>query len=88
MKNISFSEAKQTKEFLEKSVKNAEEILHKIPGVNKSGGLTPDAIKTSTDFQKAKQNFNVAFSKLRDFNGFFVKQFKKEIGEERKLRRV
>jgi hypothetical protein len=49
-------------------------------------GLTPDHVKEMPEWKLAKQNFEKSFAELRNFNGWFVKQFKKEYAAERKNR--
>ena len=51
-----------------------------------SMGLTPDHIRETPEYQKAKQDFDRSFAELRNFNGWFVKTFKKEIQSDRRDR--
>lgn len=56
-------------------VVNASEVeLRKITSDN-NGGLTPDSIKSSDEYKKAKSAYDKAFSALRDFNGKSSKEF-------------
>lgn len=47
-------------------------------------GMTPDHVKAVPEWQQAKKDFDQAFAQLRNFNGWYVKTFKKEIAQERK----
>lgn len=59
---------------IEAAVDAAEIELKKITGDNK-GSLTPDSIKSTELYKKAKGNFDIAFKLLRDFNGKSPKEF-------------
>lgn len=41
-------------------------------------GLVPDYIRNSPEYQKAKNEYNQSFQQLRNFNGWFVKEFRKK----------
>ena len=47
-------------------------------------GMAPDFVKAMPEWQKAKKEYDKAFAELRNFNGWYVKTFKKEISAERK----
>lgn len=49
-------------------------------------GLTPDDVKASDTWKAAKKSYDKAFNSLREFNGLFVKKYKKELAQERKAR--
>lgn len=47
-------------------------------------GLTPDAVKSSPEFQRDLAAANKAFQSLRTFNKAYVSRFKKEIAADRR----
>lgn len=49
-------------------------------------GLTPDHIKALPEWKSLKNAFRQSFDELRNFNGWFVKKFKKEYAAERRNR--
>lgn len=81
---MNYQEAKIVKANLEKEVEVTGSVMQKFP--KGAMGLTPDNVKASVEFKTAKRAFDVAFSNLRNFNGQFVKVFKKEIAQERKIK--
>lgn len=46
--------------------------------------MTPDHVKAMPEWQQAKKDFDLAFAQLRNFNGWYVKTFRKEIAQEKK----
>lgn len=40
-------------------------------------GLTPDSVKSTAEWREAKKRYDLAFAAERAFNGWFVKEFKK-----------
>ncbi len=77
--------AKQAKIALESALDSAGKSLKAFDSYGKSAmGMTPDFVKAMPEWKQAKQNFDKAFAELRAFNGWFVKEFKKEIAAERK----
>lgn len=71
---------------LEKVLVSASEELSKFP--KNEIGLTPDEIKFSPEYKKAKSKVDAAFQNLRKFNGPFVKKYKKEIIKTRNEKRA
>jgi hypothetical protein len=67
---------------VEKSVDDAAAKLNKIGG-DTNGGLTPDSIKFSPEYKRAKESFNKAFAALRLFNSKSPKKFVQRKREER-----
>lgn len=51
-------------------------------------GLTPDAIKFSSEYQKAWKQERQAFSAMREFNTQYTRVFKRELREERNAKRA
>lgn len=46
-------------------------------------GLTPDDVKRTPEFQQAKRQYEVVFQRLRTFNAWYTKTFKKELHAHR-----
>lgn len=67
---------------LEASVKEHSTALQKFP--KGAMGLTPDSVKKSPQWLRAKKEYDKAFIALRCFNSIFVKKYKKEMAMERK----
>ena len=82
---MTYPEAKAIAEALWADVKSTGAILQGFPKGRM--GLTPDDVKASAEFQAAKRAYDVAFKRLRDFNGVFTKTFKAEIRAERREKR-
>lgn len=51
-----------------------------------ANGLTPDHIKFSEEYQEDKRKYDVSFQRLRNFNGWYSKKFKKELQQKRYAR--
>lgn len=80
-----YDAAKQSKAMLEASLDAADKALKAFDQYGKSAfGLTPDNVKAMSEFKQAKADFDKAFAELRNFNGWYMKTFKKEIMLERK----
>lgn len=80
-----FEIAKATRDKLAADVARTSAVLQTFPTEGPMN-LTPDAVKFSPMFRAAKAQFDAAFQRLRAFNTVFVKQFAKEIREERRAR--
>jgi len=84
-----FHVAKQSKTMLENALDVADKVLKAFNQYGKSGmGMTPDFVKAMPEWQQAKKEFDKAFAELRNFNGWYVKTFKKEIAAERKEKQI
>ena len=46
-------------------------------------GLTPDEVKESLEFKTARKAYQNAFNDVRNFNTMFLREFKKELKNER-----
>ena len=80
-----FHAAKQGKAILENALDAADKALKAFDKYGKNEmGMTPDHVKEMPEWQQAKKEFDKAFSELRNFNGWYLKTFKKEIAAERK----
>lgn len=83
---MNFQTALKRKKVLEGRVDSASKALKVFPRGNM--GLTPDEVKKSSSYKKAKQEYAVCFSDLRVFNNFFIKNFKSEYRNYRNKNRV
>ena len=81
---MNYEEAKLRKQELEE--KNNEHSVRLNTFEKNSLGMTPDHIRELPEYQKAKQDFDRSFAELRNFNGQYVKMFKKEIQADRRKR--
>lgn len=50
-------------------------------------GLTPDHVKADPEWRAAKNKADALFQSLRTFNGFYVRQFKRELAIARRAAR-
>jgi hypothetical protein len=50
-------------------------------------GMTAPEVKASPEFKAAKQNYDTAFQRLRNYNAGYVKEYGSEIKAERLARR-
>lgn len=76
---ITFAQAKAHADFLDAEYTRLSRILASVPGVGTGPmGLTPDSVRARPDYQEAKREADKAFADLREYNAWFVKQFKKE----------
>lgn len=50
-------------------------------------GMTIESIRMSPAYKEKKNLFNRVFSNLRALNGKYIKLYKKELADERKLKR-
>ena len=80
-----FIVAKQSKTMLENALDAADKALKAFDKYGKSEmGMTPDFVREMPEWQQARKEYDKAFAELRNFNGWYVKTFKKEIAAERK----
>lgn len=82
---MTFDEAKQKRYEINTRVDAASQKLQSFP--KGPMGLTPDDVKMSDEYRVAKFEFDSAFSELRNFNGWFIKRFSKELRRERMIRK-
>lgn len=65
----------------EKRVRDASNTLKAIPGVGMGeSSLTPDAVKSSPEYQEASRRYRMAFAALREFNGKHAKTLRQAKG--------
>jgi len=85
---LEFLSAKAERDALDAEVLRAAKALDAIPGVGSLlSGLTPDAVKFSPEYRRARATYDQALSELRAFNGVFTKTFRKDLQLERLERR-
>lgn len=53
-----------------------------------ANGLTPDSVRSTTEFKTTKREFDKAFSELRRVNQIITRNFKKEYSNYRKEKRL
>jgi hypothetical protein len=76
------------RDWLDARMNAASDALKAVPGVGAGAmGLTPDDVKQSTEYRRAKACFDAAFTRMRDFNKGFVKTFKVELAADRAAKR-
>lgn len=84
---MNYEEAKVYKANLEAINDAASEALQAFDSLGKSSmGMTPDDVKVMSEYQAAKKAYDVSFNNLRNFNGQFMKVFKKEVQADRKAK--
>jgi hypothetical protein len=81
---MTYEEAKKIKDNIETELDVANTILSSFP--KGPMNLTSDAVRATPEWQAAKRSSEQTFAKLRSFNSIFVKNFKKEIKAERRLK--
>lgn len=81
---MTFEEAKAQQEIIQSKVDECSATLKEFDKFGKGNmGVTPDHIKAMPEWKQAFQNYHAAFNQLRNFNGWYVKTFKKELRAER-----
>ena len=78
------ADAKAIRDKLYTEVSAAGAVLKAFP--KGPMGLTPDAVKVSTEFRAAKARYAAAFDALRAINAMISKRFVKEQRDERAAR--
>lgn len=73
---MNLEEANAHKKELEKINRKHSEALQQFK--TNSMGLVPDHIRATPEYQQAKQDFDRSFAELRNFNAWFVKEFRKK----------
>lgn len=83
--NMTREEAEIRKKELNDECDVASENLQRFE--RNAMGLVPDHVRATQDYQDADKRFKVAFSNLREFNAWYVKEFRrKRTGGKRKSR--
>lgn len=81
---MDYQEAKMRKQELEEI--NSEHSARLNTFDKNHLGMTPDHIRDTSEWKQAKKDFDQSFAELRNFNGWYVKTFKKEIQSDRRNR--
>lgn len=77
---MTFDEFQKESARLRAAMYAASDALKAIPGVGSGAmGLTPDSVKCSPEFRKAKRDFDCALRALQAFNARHLKAFKREL---------
>lgn len=84
-RTAAFNVARATAERLTAEVSQAGETLRAFP--KGPMGLTPDAVKSSSEYRAARSAFDTANTQSRAFNSRFVKEFASELRASRMQRR-
>jgi hypothetical protein len=82
---MTYEEAKAHKLILEKKNNTDSSALQFFE--RNAMGLIPDHVRETPEWKSAKKAFDSSFAELRNFNGWFVKMFKKEISADRNYKR-
>lgn len=82
---MTFEEAKKLKEEIDKNVSKWDTILKTFP--SNEIGLVSEEVRNTSEYAEAKRNYELHFQKLRVFNQWYVKEFKKELALERRNKR-
>lgn len=81
-----FAQAKKVRDQLEADADATGSVLKALSG----GGpmnFTPEHVRKTSEWQKAKREADAAFTALRTYNSVFVRRFKKELADDRAARR-
>lgn len=71
---------------LYKDVETLSEKLNSFPSLE--NGLVPDGVRNSSEYQNTKKAFDLAFTRLRNFNGNSPKSYKQEAAKLRRGRKL
>lgn len=83
---MTYLEAKEMKSKLQEKYDATSKELEKFNKYRISMGIVPDHIRETPEYQKAAKEYDLAFAEIRNFNGWFVKAFKKEYAADRRKR--
>jgi hypothetical protein len=82
--NFTYAQAKSIADFRDREYRAASDKINAVNGIGSgSMGLTPDHVRATSEYKRAKADLDTAFSNLRTANSFLVKNFKKELRAER-----
>lgn len=84
---MTYLQAKAIKEEMNDKLNILETKLKEfqVAGCN---GFVSDSLRNTSEYRNIKIKFDKLFIEFQQFNKMFVKEFKKEIATERRLRRV
>lgn len=84
---MTYSEAKSLQARMNANYDAAVKTLRSVPGVGTGAmGLTPDSVKSTSEYRDARTAERIAFIKLQSVNKWFCKAFKSERAEENTYR--
>ncbi len=83
---IDYATAKSIRDFAERNAAEAGATLQQFP--KGAMGLTPDSVKATPEWRKAKAQYEVAAQQLRNANAYMVKHYRAEMAAERAARRA
>ena len=78
-----YAEAKARAVELEAATRQTSAALKALSGGGPMG-LTPDAVKATSEWKDAKHAYDVAFAALRTFNTIYLRRFGREIAQDRR----
>lgn len=86
---IDFATATQRRDSINAELRDATAALRALTNdlagaAPRPMGLTPDHVKADPRWQAAKSKVDRLFQMLRNFNGVYVKQFKRELAAQRR----
>lgn len=82
---MNYEQAKKHKQDLEKLNSDASSKLEEFEtGIM---GLTPEHIRMTDEYQNAKKEYDKTFTELRNYNKWFLGNYKKEYLKDRKENR-
>lgn len=73
---MSLEEAEVHKKELNDTVDKYSAVLQSFEANNM--GLVPDHVRATAEWKEAKSNYERSFKELRNFNAWFVKEFRKK----------
>jgi hypothetical protein len=83
---MTYQEAKLYRDTMEERHKIDSDKLKEFDKYRIAMGIVPDHIRETPEYQILKKAVDKNFAELRNFNGWYVKTFKKEIQADRKNR--
>jgi hypothetical protein len=83
---MNYQEAKLYRDEMEKRHKIDSDKLKEFDQYRIAMGIVPDHIRETPEYQMLKKAVDKNFAELRNFNGWYVKTFKKEILADRRNR--
>jgi ABC-type branched-subunit amino acid transport system ATPase component len=84
---MTYEEAKAFQNQLNEKLDDVTKIFKEKFDQHKGAmGIVPDHIRETPEYQTIKKEIDRSFQALRNFNQWYVKQFKKEILADRKNR--
>jgi hypothetical protein len=87
-----FTTATQQRDAINAELSNATDALKALTNelagdAPRPMGLTPDSVKADPRWQAAKSKVDRLFQTLRNFNGTYTKQFKRELAAQHRANR-